>query len=357
MHKEINNIKKFFNIKNSLNIFLILILFTFNYVTLNSKFLLKANDEQKTTIAEDNAEDILKYLKEIKNNPEIEKNSSLLSKCNDLINEYDQIKQGICMFFNTNQQFQQLKVKLFDQKDNKISDVKNKINQIHNTIDNISEDEDKTSLKTTLKPLDDSIEEYLKIIENLIETISYLQNTVPEEITMNLLTDNLTKFKDIYDNFQNKKTNLEQLIQDAKNQAFHKNLNNLKIEIEELETAIETLSKPVQEQLITTKIIDATTSIRGLSLNSILAETLGEDLTKLIDLKTEIDQVLNTDNNSNTNTNNTNNTTNNNNFKISSDNNSSLATKLFYLLCVIITITFLIIIYQFNKKPQHKNHL
>ncbi|MDV3183830.1 MAG: hypothetical protein Q8847_02625, partial [Sweet potato little leaf phytoplasma] len=41
-------------IKNSLNIFIILILFTFNYITLNSKFLLKANTTEETSTADEN---------------------------------------------------------------------------------------------------------------------------------------------------------------------------------------------------------------------------------------------------------------------------------------------------------------
>nr|QOX89491.1 hypothetical protein H7685_01230 ['Parthenium hysterophorus' phyllody phytoplasma] len=101
----------------------------------------------------------------------------------------------------------------------------------------------------------------------------------------------------------------------------------------------------MEEQLIKEKIIDQDTNYKQLSLDTIIKQTFNDEFIKLTNLKDEINQVINTDNNSNTNTNNSD----NDNFKLSSDNNSSLATKLFYLLCVIITITFLLIIYQFNK--------
>ncbi|MDO8030041.1 hypothetical protein OC709_00710 ['Planchonia careya' phytoplasma] len=342
MHTTINNIKKFFNIKNLLNIFIILILFTFNYITLNSKFLLKANTTEETSIADN----ILQFLKEIKSKPEIEKNSSLLSQCNDLINEYDQIKKDVYTFFYDNQKIKKLKLTLFnDQKDDKISAVKNKINIIDNMAKNLPE-EDKNSLKTTLEELDGSITEYLSIIKDIDEIISYLQNTTSEEITIDSLTDRLTKFQEICNNLQDKTEKLIQLVNDILALAIDKHLNNITEEINQLKTTIEAISLPVNEQLIKDEnIINQPTTYKGLSLDLIIKETFEKELTKLKNLKDEINQVINTDN------------SNNDNFKLSSDNNSSLATKLFYLLCVIITITFLLIIYQFNKKPQHKNHL
>ncbi|MDV3139205.1 MAG: hypothetical protein Q8742_00455 [Candidatus Phytoplasma australasiaticum] len=349
MHTKINNIKKFFNIKNSLNIFIILILFTFNYITLNSKFLLKANTTEETSTADD----ILAFLQEIKSKPEIAKNSSLSSQCDALINEYDQIKKAIYTFFNENANIKQLKSTLFDKKDEKISSVRNQINSIDNIVKNLP-NPDNDALKTKSKELDDSITEYLNTINDLIESALYLQNTQPEEVTIDLLTNNLTKFQEICNNFQDKTEKLIQLNSDILSLATSEHLNDdIKNELDELKIAIENIYIPVEAQLIKEKIIDQSTNYKQLSLDTIIKQTFNDEFIKLTNLKDEINQVINTDNNSNTNTNNSD----NDNFKLSSDNNSSLATKLFYLLCVIITITFLLIIYQFNKKPQHKNHL
>ncbi|MDO8053516.1 MAG: hypothetical protein Q8800_00825 [Candidatus Phytoplasma australasiaticum] len=349
MHTKINNIKKFFNIKNSLNIFIILILFTFNYITLNSKFLLKANTTEKTSTADD----ILAFLKDIKSKPEIAKNSSLSSQCDALINEYDQIKKAIYTFFNENTNIQQLKLTLFDKKDEKISSVRNQINSINDMVEKLP-NQDNDELKTNSKELSDSITEYLNIIENdLIENALYLQNTKPEEVTIDLLTNKLTKFQEIYNNVEDKTENIRKLISSILGLTMREHLADIKNGIDQLKTAIDNIYEPVEEQLIKEKIIDKATNYKQLSLDTIIKQTFNDEFIKLTNLKDEINQVINTDNNSNTNTNNSD----NDNFKLSSDNNSSLATKLFYLLCVIITITFLLIIYQFNKKPQHKNHL
>ncbi|MDO8054215.1 hypothetical protein OC707_02000, partial ['Opuntia sp.' phytoplasma] len=77
---------------------------------------------------------------------------------------------------------------------------------------------------------------------------------------------------------------------------------------------------------------------------------LDEKLNNFKKLKDKIDTILNTD----TNTNIPKNNNDEDNFEFSS-NNSSFAGKLFYLLCILITVTFLLIIYQFNKKNEHKN--
>ncbi|XVJ45033.1 hypothetical protein ACGRWE_00375 [Candidatus Phytoplasma australasiaticum] len=279
------------------------------------------------------------FLQEIKSKPEIAKNSSLSSQCDALINEYDQIKKAIYTFFNENANIKQLKSTLFDKKDEKISSVRNRINSIDDIVKNLP-NQDNDALKTKSKELDDSITEYLNTINDLIESSLYLQNTQPEEVTIDLLTNNLTKFQEICNNFQDKTEKLRQLNSDILSLATSEHLNaDIKNELDELKIAIENIYIPVEAQFIKEKIIDQSTNYK--------------QFLNLTNLKDEINQVINTDNNSNTNTNNSD----NDNFKLSSDNNSSLATKLFYLLCVIITITFLLIIYQFNKKPQHKNHL
>ncbi|MDV3141007.1 MAG: hypothetical protein Q8738_00405, partial [Candidatus Phytoplasma australasiaticum] len=179
------------------------------------------------------------------------------------------------------------------------------------------------------------------------------QNTKPEEVTIDLLTNKLTKFQEIYNNVEDKTENIRKLISSILGLTMREHLADIKNGIDQLKTAIENIYEPVEEQLIKEKIIDQDTNYKQLSLDTIIKQTFNDEFIKLTNLNDEINQVINTDNNSNTNTNNSD----NDNFKLSSDNNSSLATKLFYLLCVIITITFLLIIYQFNKKPQHKNHL
>ncbi|MDO8059375.1 hypothetical protein OC683_02020, partial ['Crotalaria aegyptiaca' phytoplasma] len=84
-----------------------------------------------------------------------------------------------------------------------------------------------------------------------------------------------------------------------------------------------------------------------LTLSVLINQTLDEKLNNFKTLKNKIDTIL---------TNDTNNPDKNeDNFEFSS-NNSSFASKLFYLLCFLITVTFLLIIYQFNKKNEHKNN-
>ncbi|MDV3171212.1 MAG: hypothetical protein Q8806_00560, partial [Candidatus Phytoplasma australasiaticum] len=240
-----------------------------------------------------------------------------------------------------------------EKKDQKISSLINQINSINEMVEKLP-NQDNDELKTNSTELSDSITEYLNTIENdLIENALYLQNTKPEEVTIDLLTNKLTKFQEIYNNVEDKTENIRKLISSILGLTMREHLADIKNGIDQLKTAIENIYEPVEEQLIKEKIIDQDTNYKQLSLDTIIKQTFNDEFIKLTNLKDEINQVINTDNNSNTNTNNSD----NDNFKLSSDNNSSLATKLFYLLCVIITITFLLIIYQFNKKPQHKNHL
>nr|QOX89492.1 hypothetical protein H7685_01235 ['Parthenium hysterophorus' phyllody phytoplasma] len=73
--------------------------------------------------------------------------------------------------------------------------------------------QDNDELKTNSKELSDSITEYLNTIENdLIENALYLQNTKPEEVTIDLLTNKLTKFQEIYNNVEDKTENIRKLI-------------------------------------------------------------------------------------------------------------------------------------------------
>ncbi|MDV3197815.1 MAG: hypothetical protein Q8879_01945, partial [Candidatus Phytoplasma australasiaticum] len=147
----------------------------------------------------------------------------------------------------------------------KISSVRNQINSIDNIVKNLP-NQDNDELKTKSKELDDSITEYLNTINDLIESALYLQNTQPEEVTIDLLTNNLTKFQEICNNFQDKTEKLIQLNSDILSLATSKHLNDdIKNDHYDLKIAIEKIDLPVEAQLIKEKIIVQSTKYKQLS--------------------------------------------------------------------------------------------
>ncbi|MDO8060260.1 hypothetical protein, partial [Candidatus Phytoplasma citri] len=106
----------------------------------------------------------------------------------------------------------------------------------------------------------------------------------------------------------------------------------------------------LEQEIISKQILDEGINDQKLTLSVLINPSLDQKLNNFQTLKNKIDTILNDTNNSSKNNNNE------DNFEFSSNNNISFASKLFYLLCILITVTFLLIIYQFNKKNKHKNN-
>ncbi|MDV3198010.1 MAG: hypothetical protein Q8879_03030, partial [Candidatus Phytoplasma australasiaticum] len=100
------------------------------------------------------------------------------------------------------------------------------------------------------------------------------------------LTNNLTKFQEICNNFQDKTEKLIQLNSDILSLATSKHLNDdNKNDLDELKIAIENIYIPLESQLIKEQIIDQSKNYKQLSLDTIIKQTFNDAFIKLTNLK------------------------------------------------------------------------
>ncbi|MEK0308906.1 hypothetical protein [Candidatus Phytoplasma citri] len=347
MLKVINNIKKNFNINKILFVlmFVITSLFTINYITLNSNFSFQAN------IQTEENDDILQYLTKMSNNPIIQQkqNKELLDQCTNLLNEYNQIKKDIKNFFINTDVFNNLNNNLFNFAESKKNEIEGQLNTITDLIKN------KEDQKQIFENLKEKINEYLdNALEKLKNIVTFFQNIDNQDTTtIESLKDNLIKFKEIYDYLKDENKENYNIIKNQLTDLYSKQQDNeteLKKSIDNTRIAISNINNTLEQEIISKQILDEGINDQKLTLSVLINPSLDQKLNNFQTLKNKIDTILNDTNNSSKNNNNE------DNFEFSSNNNISFASKLFYLLCILITVTFLLIIYQFNKKNKHKNN-
>ncbi|MDO7983475.1 MAG: hypothetical protein Q8764_00155 [Pigeon pea little leaf phytoplasma] len=349
MPKIINNIKKFFYINKLINILIafIILLFAINYITLNSKFSLKANTKEEDR-------DILTYLTQMSNNPVITRNQSLLEKCNQLLKEYKTIEEDIKNFFNNQQAFKNLKNQLFDSEESKKNEI---VNELISIIGLVKQEDSNT--QQNFEDIKNEITKYFnEKLKKLEDSITFFQNINEEDnpTTIESLTENLKDFQTLYNDLDNDYTKINNLLIDMVDKINTlKSKDQLTTKMDSVRVKLSSINQILKQELTSQNILNEEINLQKLTLQTIINESLDEKLLTFQELKEEINKVLDNDTDNNSDTNNSSN--NEDNFKFSSNNNSSFASKLFYLLCVLITVIFVLIIYQFNKKTPNTNNL